>query len=179
MKRLSYISVIGLLLFALAFPAYNAISANLNIANPDTGTTFRGPTVTGSGEHDIPVGMQQLTVLHSDITTAATEYVVIDLTDYRIERIRASMEGQIGNADATINFWHLDTDGNMVGEVTNAVAPMQIGTDAATGSSVTPWTAGTTQSNNFFTRGHVLAIQTDGGGTNSVGARFVITIRPR
>lgn len=171
MKRFLILGALALLAFAS--PSY---AANFNLAQPDTGTEWRANDPNGA-EFAVPVGQIHLPVVISDVTVAATRYVVVPVTSVRVSSILAVVEGQITTSNEAIRFWHYDTAGNKVGEITNGTSQLTFTTQAVTGATktMTPSTAAI----NNMTKQHVIAISTLGASTGGVPASFIITLVPR
>lgn len=170
---------------ALAFMAFAipAKAANFNLTQPDTGTQFD----SGSPYNiQIPVGQIHIPVLQSTVTTAKTSFIVVPATGLRVSSIQAVLQNRLTGSANTFRFWHLDSNGNMVGEVTNGTSAFTL-TPPTTGNTglITGKTGTFTPSTaviNTFTQGHVLAIQSAAGATlvdaNS-DVQFVVTFKPR
>jgi hypothetical protein len=167
-----------LILSALAFLAFvaPATAANFNLVQPDTGTEFRATDPRGV-EFSVPVGQIHLPVIIPDVTVAATRYVVVPVTSVRVSSILAVVEGQITTSNEAIRFWHYDTAGNLVGEITNGTSQLTFTSQAVTGTTktLTPSTAAV----NNMTKQHVIAISTLGASTGAAPASFMITLVPR
>ena len=164
---------------ALAFLAFAspAIAANFNLSQPDSGTEFRATDPRGV-EFSVPVGQIHLPVIIPDVTVAATRYVVIPVTSMRVSNIMGVAEGQIATANEAIRFWHYDTAGNKIGEITNGSSQMSFTSGGVTGVTKTfdPLSGSAV---NHMTKQHVIAISTLGASTGSVPASFIITLVPR
>jgi hypothetical protein len=166
------------LILALAFMAFAlpASAANFNLAQPDTGTEWRATGVDGR-EVSEKVGAIRLPVIITDVTVAATRYVVVPVTNARVSNIMAVVEGQIATANQPVRFWHFDSAGNRIGEITNGSSQMSWTSGDVTG--VTKTFSPSTALVNTLTQQHVIAISTDGASTGNVPASFIITLVPR
>jgi len=173
----------GLLVAALLVISGPVFAAGCNIAQPDSGTEWRCSTPDNSAL-DIPVGVHHIPVLIVNVTTAKTAYIIMPLTASKVSNIQAVLQNRItGNAN-TFRLWNMDTNGNVVSEVTNATQSMRFTppTTGATGLVTGKTSTFTPTGNETFTQGHVLAIQSEGGATLSGGSSdvlFIVTVRPR
>lgn len=168
-----------LILSALAFLAFvaPATAANFNLVQPDTGTEFRATDPRGV-EFSVPVGQIHIPVTITDVTVAATRYVVVPVTSMRVSSIMGVVEGEIGTANEAISFWHYDTAGNRIGEITNGTSRMSFTSGGVTGvtKTIEPLSGSAV---NHMTKQHVIAIGTTGASTGGVPASFIITLVPR
>ena len=166
-----------LMLSALAFLAFAspAIAANFNLVQPDTGTEFRATDPRGV-EFSVPVGRIHIPIIISDVTVGVTRYVVVPVTSMRVSNIMGVAEGQI-STNQPIRFWHYDTAGNKIGEITNGTSPLTFASGGATG--ITQTFNPSTALINTMTERDVIAISSDGASTGNVPASFIITLVPR
>lgn len=168
MKRL-LLSVLTVV-FAVGFVA--AASAGWNLRQNADGST---DWVNGSGT-DAHVAESYVYVTISDVSTAITKYVVVPIGG-TVETIYSVLENNISGADATLDFWVMDstTPSIVSTEISNATSPHVIaeaGTDIGEVDTFTPTTGHT------VTKGGVIAVHTDGGSTGTSQATITIIINP-
>lgn len=164
------------LMAGLIWPAYETWAGYNIRQNPDGTTDFVRNGVDGAAE-EVPVGVIHLSAFFSDVTLPLTRYIVVPTTGGRVSQIVGVIEGQIATANQPVRFWHMDTAGNVQGEITDGSSQMTFSSGGVTGVSKL-FTASSATVNNI-TKQHVIAISTDGASTGTVPASFVITLEPR
>ncbi len=151
-------------------------TAGMNLRQNDDGST---DWVDASG-NAFNVGTGYLTVRISDVSTAASEMVVVPFANGKVTRIDSVINGQVTGSNATFNFYTASglTSANpgpaTTNEISNGSAPLTIAAEDATGTtdSFTP----TTQ--NAVGQGWPIHIRINGESTNAVSATLVFTIEP-
>lgn len=130
---------------------------------------------------EIPVGDNGITVRFSDISTAATQYVVAHRPGLITKAYGVTGSPGAGGTgtDSTISFWleASATNSNFIA-VSGLELTMSALSDAGTDESDTPNGFGgkVGQANNTVTQGQVIAIHTDGSSTGTTPVTITIVI---
>ena len=170
----------GLLVAALLVVSAPVFAAGFNIAQPDSGTEFRGNAPDGT-QISIPVGQKELSVFHGSITTASTSYAVIPLTGYKVTSIRGVLSFAGGTTALTqnitsIRFWRVSPNNIVTDEITNATTPMAFATSITAGRVETF----TPTSKDSLGQNDRIAIGSSGAaGGGNANMLFLITVQPR
>jgi hypothetical protein len=165
-------------LLALSILAFSfGAEAGWNLRQNDDGTTEWVRTDTADTQDTRTVGAVYLTVLLENISAESTAAVAIPVTDAKVSYIQSVMFGDITTADAVLDFWIGDSDGDYSTEITNGTGRMTLtaigGSEEGIVDTFTPTGANTAE------RNQTVYIHTNGGSTNDVDAVITITIIPR
>lgn len=153
----------------LALPA----SAGWNIKQNADGTA---DWVNGFGDKST-IGAIYLHAFVTDVSTAQTIAVVVPITAVKVTYIESVMGGDITTADVAVAFSRSrDLDGTIVDEISNGTGRMAI--TAVAGDELGDVDVFTPTKTNAMQKDGVIYIWVDGGSTNTVGARFTITLKP-
>ncbi|MEQ8504590.1 MAG: hypothetical protein RIB80_04640 [Rhodospirillales bacterium] len=186
--NLFYVGAI-LSIFALALvPAAKADSWVIDPQSDGTVNWKRGGVGLPGSRTEVtyPVGSVYLSAHITNVSQAATFGVVSPITHAKVSFIQSVLLGPITDADATLTFHVVDTDGALVysgtGAITNGGDGDMTLTNVVDGDETGDVDTFTPTGNNNIDKNQAILIHTDGGSSEDgipAGATIMITVVPR
>lgn len=123
--------------------------------------------------NEYPVRDIHLNTRITDISTAATAYVVSPATNVKVTSIRAVIFAAITGSDSIIRASVVNSSGTFVRAMLPLTAAVVAGSSAGAAFTLSP------TSSNFLEAGQSIAIHTDGGSTTTSETILTVTLSPR